>query len=150
MLEGQIPAAELRQLYVQANLRQRYSVACDWLGHPSLGPLQVVAAVAALEGFSRAVAVKNSVDGGANLESAYLALKWKTPVELVEKYVLPAFDLEVTALDHNDWQLLQAAIDYRNLLVHEATYLNGASCQELRDAVVRVLGHIARVVGIAQ
>lgn len=148
MLEDQIPVDDLRQLYVQGNLRQRYAVAASRIDNPDDGPNQVVAAVAALEGFARAIAVKALRNNGTSLEAAYEKVRWAKPIDLVEKHALPALGTTANdAFGAEHWELLPAAIDFRNLLVHEATYLHGGMCQKLVDATVHVFDRLAELSG---
>lgn len=148
MLEDQIPADELRQLYVQGNLRQRYVVAASRIACPDHGPNQVVASVAALEGFARAIAVKALVTNGATPEDAYDKLRWAKPIELVEKHALPALGTTAAkAFEAHEWELVPTAVEFRNLLVHEATYLHGGTCRQLVDAAVHVFERLAELSG---
>lgn len=149
VLNEQIPAEELRALYIRANLRQRYRVAASRIANPEHGPNQVVSAVAALEGFSRAVAVKGAVLKGEALDDAYSRLKWTGPLELIQDYILPALGVAAEdAFDIDKWSLIPTAIEFRNLLVHEATYLHGGTCQHLVDAVVHVFERVGVLVGV--
>jgi len=148
MPENQISASTLRGLYVRATLRQRYSVAKARIDNPDHGPNRVVAAIAALEGFTRAVAVKAELESGTPLELAYEKLRWTKPLELLESYVLPALHTTpAEVFDPAMWKLLPEAIEFRNLLVHEATYLHGGTCEQLVDAAVHVLERIAQLTG---
>lgn len=148
MLEDQLSAAMLRDRYINATLRQRYSVAMARIDNPDHGPNRVVAAVAALEGFSRAVAVKAAMTNGETLEAAYSRLQWMKPLDLLEANVLPALHTTASeAFDPDMWQILPEAIEFRNLLVHEATYLHGGTCEHLVAAAVHVLERIGRLAG---
>jgi len=148
MLDEQIPADVLRRLYIQGDLRQRYSVAAARIANPEHGPNQVVAAVAALEGFSRAVALKAALAKGATLEDAYATLRFKKPLSLILEDVLPALRTTVEkAFDSEQWSLIPSAIEFRNLLVHEATYLHGYTCQCLVGAAVHVFERLAELAG---
>jgi hypothetical protein len=148
MLDDQIPVEELRALYVRGNLPQRYSVAAARIANPEHGPNQVVAAVAALEGFSRAVAVRAAVTRGTTLEGAYADLRRARPLDLILNHVLPALNVTpATAFDAEKWALVPKAIEFRNLLVHEATYLHGGTCRDLVEATVHVFERIAELAG---
>lgn len=148
MLEDQIPVAELRNMYVRGNLRQRYNVAAEGIRNPGHGPNQVVTSVAALEGLARAIAVKHLVAQGSTLDGAYQKLRWAKPIELLEKHVLPSLDTTPEqAFDSGKWELLPKAVEFRNLLVHEATYLHGGTCTALIEATCHVFERIAELSG---
>jgi len=149
MLENQIPVDKLRDLYVKGNLRQRYDIAAQVAGDPDTGPAKLVAAVAALEGFARAVAVKHLVDEGVPPDEAYAGLKREKPIDLVETHVLPALGTSANeAFEREKWELLPEAVKFRNLLVHEATYLHGGTCRELVSATLHVFEKIAELSGV--
>jgi hypothetical protein len=148
MLEDQIPAAELRALYVSANLHQRYRVVLDRIQNPEHGPNQLVTAVAALEGFARAVAVKYLVSSTVPLDVAYAQVRRLGPIELLVQHVLPALGTNAeAAFDSTQWQFLPQAIEFRNLLVHEATYLHGGTCATLIRATLHVFDRVADLSG---
>lgn len=138
--ESPLTADELRELYVVATLSQRYRVARDRIDHPSLGPSLLVNVVSALEGFARAIAVKAAVKRGEAVESAYNQLRNLGPVRLIAEHVCPAYHIApVAAFGEVAWNALPEAVRFRNLLVHEATYLNGATCDALISAAAHVL-----------
>ena len=150
LLEDQIPAAELRDLYVRGTLRQRYSIARQRLDHPHHGPNQVVTAVAALEGFARAIAVKALVRKGVGLEDAYGQVRNEKPIQLIVDHALPALSASVDDFDQQEWDLLPDAVEFRNLLVHEATYLHGGTCDRLIASAVHVFERLAELAGVRQ
>jgi len=151
MLENQIPCADLRQAYIGANLRQRYRVAMSRLENPEHGPNRVVTAVAALEGFARAVTVKGLVAEGASVDDAYARVRWTGPLELIADHVLPALGTTAEeAFNTSAWALIPEAIQFRNLLVHEATYLHGGTCEELIAAVTHVAERMAQLAGVKE
>lgn len=139
---------ELRAQYVQASLSQRYSVAQDRIANPDLGPAQLINVMSALEGFARALALHAAMRAGQLREDAYRRLRNKGPERLIEE------DLRSTygdRLDHlvagADLHLLSEAVQYRHVLVHEGTYLNGAKCDVLIGCCKRILQGLGILAG---
>jgi hypothetical protein len=107
-----------------------------------------VTAVSVLEGLARAIAVKHVQAEGSSLEDAYKQLRWKKPVEMLTEYVLPSLGkAPEDAFDGTSWSLIPEAVEFRNLIVHEATYLSGGTCNKLISAVLHVFDRIADLSG---
>jgi hypothetical protein len=137
-------------MYVNATLRQRYSVAMQRIDNPSLGPSLLVNVVSALEGFARAVAMRVLVGKGVSLEQAYRCLKHLGALELIADHVCPAYKITPEeAFGPHVWSQLPQAIKFRNLLIHEATYLNGNTCKRLIAASRHTLEELAELSGVA-
>lgn len=150
MSDSQIPPRELREHYLRATPRQRYQVALQRIENASSGPSLLVNVMSALEGFTRSVAVRQRVDMGETYEQAYPKVRNVGPVDLLSEHVCPT--LETTpeeAFGPEAWSALPDAVDFRNLLVHEATYLHGGTCKRLTDAARHILDTLARIVGAA-
>ena len=141
---------ELRELYVKATLRQRYRVALDRIEYAHLGPSLFVNVMAALEGFARAVALKKALERGDAVGTAYNRIRNLGPVELLTLHVCPAYDTTPAAAFGDDaWEKLPDAVRFRNLLVHEATFLHGGTCDTLIGASQHILTRLAEMSGAA-
>ena len=135
MEKASISPDELRDLYIRGTPRQRYRIALDRIEHPELGPSLFVNVMSALEGFARTVAVHSRVTNGQSVEIAYSSLRNVGPIELIADHICPAYDTTPAELfEPTDWALLPDAVKFRNLLVHEATFLNGGTTTRLIDA----------------
>ena len=143
-------AKELRKLYVEATLSQRFDVALQRVENPcELGPDRLVAAVSALEGFSRSLAVEFLVRGGGDRWEAYNTVKHLGPLALLEKHVLPVLGEDPSsALFHDLWPKVDEAIQFRNLVVHESTYLALKSRDELADAAIKMFNLLGKLSGV--
>jgi hypothetical protein len=78
--------------------------------------------------------------------AAYAGVRYTGVRELVDEYVLPSFGLSDGTFK-GLWPDVEEAIEFRNLVVHEATYLNGGHRDRLTAAVVQMfekLGEISR------
>ena len=150
MPNDQISPDELRDLYVKATPRQRYRVAMDRIEHPELGPSLLVNVISALEGFARTVAVHALAARGDTVQSAYARLRNVGPIALLDEHICPAYGIAPdTAFGSDAWGKLPDAVEFRNLLIHEATYLYGGTCNSLISAARHILTKLAEMSGAA-
>jgi hypothetical protein len=148
METSEISPDELRDLYIRANPRQRYRVALDRIEGPELGPSLFVNVMSALEGFARTVAVHAQVEKGEPVEAAYSRLRNVGPIQLIADHICPAYRMTPAELfAAADWASLPDAVKFRNLLVHEATFLNGGTSRALIEAARRILDRLAKLSG---
>jgi hypothetical protein len=146
--DAQLSPNQLRELYVRGTLRQRYGIACQRIDHPELGPSVLVNAVSALEGFSRAVAVRALIETGTKLEEAYEYHRRASVVHLIARHICPILrTTPVKAFGAKAWGRIPLALEYRNLLIHEATFLNGGTCRQLIAATRHCLDRLATLTG---
>jgi hypothetical protein len=146
--DTQIPPKHLRELYIKGTLRQRYGIACQRIDHPELGPSVLVNAVSALEGFSRAVAVRALVTAGTRLDDAYRYHRLTGAVDLIAKHICPAYrTTPIATFGANAWKQIPEAVEFRNLLIHEATFLDGGTCKRLIAASRHCLDRLAALTG---
>jgi hypothetical protein len=150
MTTEDISAEELRGLYIGANLRQRYHVASQRIQYPSLQPNLLVNAVSALEGFARSVALHKATQGGEAVDVAYARLRNLTPIDLLTVHICPSFGLEPAVAFGNDaWSKLAEAVKCRNVLIHEAAFLNGKQSDFLTVAVLHIFETLGKIAGAA-
>lgn len=143
-LEGQLSPESLRELYVNSTLNQRYRVALERRRNPDHGPNVLVNAVAALEGFTRAAVIQDLIGAGKTTQEAYACTRWLNPSDLLKDFLLPSLDISgEEAFGRESWERLALAMQFRNLLVHEATYLHGGTCRVLVDTVDEVFDAVA-------
>jgi len=115
---------KLRELYLRATTKQRILVAIDRMRYPDAGPNLLITAVSAVEALARAMALEVERRSGRPLRAAYRRLRNLGPVELLEKVVARAHGVRVSDLiGPGTWEEFQWAVKYRNLLLHEGTYL---------------------------
>jgi hypothetical protein len=139
---------QLRDIYIRGTLRQRYRIAAQRFDSATVHPSTLVNAVSAMEGFARAVAVHQLVGVGLSVEKAYEYVKKLGIVDLVEKHICPALQVSPRALfGAGSWGAIPKAVEFRNVLVHEAAFLNGGTCRRLTNATESCLSVLARRVG---
>lgn len=150
MGNGDLTPKQLRDIYVASTLRQRYSIACQRIEHPDLGPSVLVNAVSALEGFSRAIAVRALSQAGMSIGEAYQFHRNTGTVDLIAKHICPWLrTTPTTAFGAKAWRQIPEAVEFRNLLIHEATFLNGGTCKRLIAASRHCLDRLAVLSGAA-
>ena len=150
MGDVELTPKQLRDLYVAGALKQRYRIACQRIDFPQLGPSVLVNAVSALEGYSRAVAVRVLVQAGTPVREAYQFHRDTGTVDLITKHVCPWLRTTPTAaFGAKAWQQIPEAVEFRNLLIHEATFLNGGTCKRLIAASRHCLDRLAVLSGAA-
>jgi hypothetical protein len=148
MRAGELTPQELRDLYLKGTLRQRYRIAQQRFDRAAVGPSELVNCVSALEGFSRAVAMRRLVQSGNALNEAYVYLRDKGVVELIAKHVCPAYQTSPSVVfGEAAWKQIPEAVAYRNLLIHEATFLNGKTCRRLSAATIHCFDRLAALAG---
>ncbi len=148
--------AELRKSYIEATPRQRYSIARQRIEHLEHGPNVLVACVAAVEGLARSLAMHREASRGAktrdlkaHLSAIYSKYKWKRPEELIKQYLLDeGLPAPPESFGNDTWERLHYAIEYRNVLAHECTYLGQDRFPALIEACQIVLHKLAAIGGL--
>jgi hypothetical protein len=140
----------LRRLYVEATPRQRLHIAKQRIQNPDHGPNQLVTAVAAVEGFARSLTMHCHADSKAGLSEIYPKYRFKGPEDLIEEFLKASNRGTPSSLfATEDWRLFKFAVQYRNVLTHECTYLGQDTFPELLSACYRVLSALAATQNIS-
>lgn len=141
---------DLRKLYVNATVSQRFNIARQRMENPGHDPNRIIAYVSAVEGVARSL-VMHEIRSNTSEEIIALYKKYRNrkPVEMIVKY------LQLRNLpDPNQyfgkeyWDKFLFAIEYRNLLAHECTYLAQDISPPLIDACTRILSRLAESKGL--
>ena len=141
--------AQLRRQYVEASPRQRLSVAKQRINNPDHDPNRLIAYVSAIEGFARSLCMHQPRRAKQELSKIYAEYERHGPKALIGEY-LAAKGLGAPR-DHfgaDTWALFGYAVDYRNLLAHECTYLGLDRSPRLIDACRKVLQTLAKDEGL--
>jgi hypothetical protein len=148
--------ATLRKIYVEATPRQRYGIAQQRIANLEHGPNVLVACVSAVEGLARSLAMHVDAQARAKpgtlkseLSAVYPKYKWKDAEDLIETYLKAIgqpnppeyFGLET-------WELFHYAVEYRNVLTHECTYLGQDRSPALIAACQAILHKLAAAAGL--
>jgi hypothetical protein len=139
----------LRDLYVASSPKQRLTVIEQRLGYKDSCPNNLVNAVSAVEGFSRMLVTKLLEQKGDDLASTYKKYRFKNPIELIEKVMEIESISDLDAYFGEDtWELLKFAVNYRNLIVHECTYVGQDKAPSMIQACHDALVKLTPIAGI--
>lgn len=141
--------AKLRRLYVEANPRQRLSVAKQRILNPEHDPNRLIAYVSAVEGFARTLCMHLHARSKTGLSAIYAEYRWRGAEELIVEYLsAKGFSTPGSHFDNGAWDLFRYAVQYRNLLVHECTYFGSDKSPALVNACRSVLRKLAAHEGL--
>ncbi len=142
--------AELRRAYVEASPEQRLGVAMQRIRNPHHDPNLLIAYVSAVEGFARSLCVHQRGQTIEQLSAAYKDFEKRGPQSLVGEYLAAkALPPPREHFGSDTWKLFGYAVEYRNLLAHECTYLGQDRSPELIDACRKVLQTLATNAGLS-
>lgn len=140
---------ELRRIYVQSPVQARYRIIRRRVEHDEIGAVRLCSRVSAVEALARSIVVQHSTQQGTLLATAYREQKHKGPAELVEAALAKlGKETAVSAFDSDTWELFQFAVEFRNLVIHECTFLGGDKYKTLIAAADEVLQHLADAAGV--
>lgn len=138
----------LRDVYVSVPPRARLNVIRRRLAQPEIGPTRLVTIVSAVEALARSIAVRARNIDGTEISIIYATYRYKDPKVLVAE-VLKLHDFSEPAIYFmsDTWLLFGHAVDFRNLVVHECTYLGQDKYPSLIEASEEVLSAMIELVG---
>lgn len=138
----------LRDVYVSVPPRARLNVIRRRLAQPEIGPTRLVTIVSAVEALARSIAVHARNTAEAEIGSTYATYRYKDPKMLVaEALKLHNFGDPAVYFISDTWLLFGYAVDFRNLVVHECTYLGQDKYPSLIEASEEVLSAMIKLVG---
>jgi hypothetical protein len=136
----------IRKNYICATPRQRLSIIRQRLEDNHFGPNRLVTAVSAVEALARTLAMNQKAQTKAELDNIYPKYKNRAPKSLVKEYLLTRGISEPEAYFGEDtWSLFGYAIDFRNLLAHECTYLGLDKLPSLIEACNEVFESLVKL-----
>jgi hypothetical protein len=140
----------IRGAYVSATPKQRLSIIRQRLEDHHFGPNRLVTVVSAVEALARSLAMSYYAASKADMKKLYANYRNRSPKSLVLEYLKYCGITDPTTFFAEDnWVLFGYAIEYRNMLAHECTYLGLdkfpsliAACEEVLESLVK-LGEIS-------
>lgn len=139
---------KLRDSYVVAYPSQRLHVIRQRLDDHHFGPNRLVTSVSAVEAYARCLVLHLRAKKRESLREFYPKYWKKGPKALVAEYAkargvddLPSF------FGEDNWKLFGYAIEYRNVITHECTYLGLDVFPSLIGACEAVLNKIEELAG---
>lgn len=140
---------ELRKIYVNSSPRQRLRVALQRISNTDHEPNLLVTRVSAVEAVARSLLVHQLATSETTALTFYDIFRNTGPTALVEAYRLAKNGVPaVEVIGADQWELFGQAVSYRNLLVHECTYLGQDKTPALIGACKAVLNHLAAAAGL--
>jgi hypothetical protein len=136
----------IRSVYISVSPLQRLRVIRQRLANPDHGPNTLVTHVSAVEALARSLVLHNA---GSDPSAQYSKFRNHDSDKLVALFlerIRAGSPAEV--LGHDVWQKFRYAISYRNLLVHECTYLGQDKYPKLEDACQLVLSKLIELAGL--
>lgn len=125
---------ELRESYVNASFKQRLKVVQDRINYPDCSANRLISLVSSIEGLSRTICLDILETQGESRLDIYKKVKFLNPNELIVDYIFPAINKSAEDLfGHDIWEVFLYAVKYRNLLIHEGTFLRQNYASELID-----------------
>jgi hypothetical protein len=132
------PAARLRAI------RQRLASA-----HAEMGPTRLVTVVAAVEALCRSLIVHSAGRPPSTAEMRHRQFRDTGAVELVQEVLrLRAAPGAAELFGPQVWERFEVALRYRDLIVHECTYIGRDAHADLITAVTTVLRGVIELAGL--
>lgn len=145
--------AELKQLrknYIEATPAQRLHIATQRIGNPGHGPNLLVTYVSAIEGLARSLVMHQSGRSKPELSSVYPRYRNKSAEDLISEYLKRRIKSDPASFfGREKWEKMKFAVEYRNVLVHECTYLGQDTYPDLIASCSQVLQQLAELEGLA-
>lgn len=132
---------ELRESYYRSYPQQRFHIAKQRIENPAHGPNLIVTYVSAIEGILRSLVIWGNTSQGRPSEEIYKKYKNDNVKDLYKKYL--SIKKCEPLVSSTIFDLVCYAVEYRNLLAHECTYLGKNKYPELIDACIVFLKAIA-------
>jgi hypothetical protein len=140
---------DLRRSYVEALPKQRLSIAKQRINNPEHDPNRLIAYVSAVEGFARSLCMHQRGRTKQELSAVYPEYERRGPQALIGEYLsAKSLGTPRDLFGEDTWKLFGYAVDYRNLLAHECTYLGQDRSPTLIDACRKVLQTLANAEGL--
>ena len=129
---------KLRDQYVTATLRQRAGKAVERLRHPSAYPNLLVSRIAGIEALARSLMMHTEATTKNDLRNIYKKYRYRKTHTLVADYCRYRSKEPADYFGPREWRLFKLAVQYRNLLIHECTFLGHQKFTPLEDACATV------------
>ncbi|MDB5947632.1 MAG: hypothetical protein JWQ33_2658 [Ramlibacter sp.] len=143
--------AHLRTTYAVSSPAARLRVIKQRLtrAEAEAGPSRLVTVVSAVEALARSLVVHSSGRPANTAAMRYTQVRHAGPVELVEEVLrLRGAPAAATYFAGETWTLFELANQYRNLVVHECTYLGHDRYPALISAAEGVFHSLVELAGL--
>lgn len=141
--------AGLRASYITAYPRQRLHVMRQRLRNHDFGPDRLVTSVSAVEALARCLVLWKLGGTKNSVETLYPKYRNVKPARLIVEY------LKLSGAGHPDsvfgkanWSIFEHAVESRNLLAHECTYLGLDKLRPLTRAAESIFERLVELAGL--
>ena len=140
---------KLRSIYVNSSPQSRLKVIRQRLAQPETGPTRLVTIVSGVEALARSLVINAKAKSASEIKTAYSSYRDYGPDVLVE-HTLKAYGKKAPSefFSEDTWPLFREAVNFRNLIVHECTYLGQDKYPSLIQAATEVLQTLAIIGGL--
>lgn len=136
---------DLREKYIQATPRQRLSVIRQRIENPYANPNVLVTTFSGVEALSRSLAMHDRGSTKEALTGSYAKFRDRPASSLIQEYLKSKGKTPAEVFGKEPWATFKLAEGYRNLLVHECTYIGNikfdplvAACNSVLDTLVKI------------
>lgn len=138
----------LKKSYYESYPRQRLSVARQRIENPYDGPNLLIIYVSAVEGFLRSLVIWGETSGERPAEETYNKFKMSGVDKLYVEFLKQNNLSSEKIISDEIYRLVKYAVEYRNLLAHECTYLGQDTFPDLIEACQQFLHCLSSHAGL--
>lgn len=142
----------LRKIYIERAPQARLNVIRQLLAssETQVGALRLVTLISAVEALARSLLVRAANPNSmTEFLQAYAPHERSPATQLVEAFLrLRGIHEPATHFPGDTWKLLGYGVDFRNLIVHEATFLGQDKFPSLIEAAAEVLAELVKLGGL--
>lgn len=137
---------KLRTTYVSSSIRQRVRIMDQRLNDPSALPNLLVTRVAAIEAFARTLLMHAFAQSKSDLPAAYEKYRYRKVHTMIKEYLeLKQLGTPQNVFGDSAWATFKTAVKYRNLLVHECSFLGQVKYGFLEEACFDVYERLVQL-----
>lgn len=151
MKELEAELEKLRNVYAMSTPAARHGLIQQRLNRAAAenGPARLITIVSAVEALARSLVVHAPGRPASSARIRYQQYRHEGPLELVAEVLRLKGEASGERYFPGDtWPLFELAIQYRNLVVHECTFLGQDKCPALILAVETVLRELVELCGL--
>jgi len=142
---------QIRPAYVCSLPKQRLHVISQRLDDPAHGPNLLVTQVSAVEALARSLAMHAKSRSKAQLKELYGNYRNREVKSLISEYLASqGHDNPSEFFGSETWRKFGYAVSYRNMLVHECTFLGQDKYPHLSQACQSVLRELSSLAGLGR
>lgn len=137
----------LRDLYITATPRQRRNIIEQRINNPKALPNLFVTRIAAIESLARTLVMNSQAKTKTELREIYQnKYRFRKVENMIREYLrINGFGAAPDVFGEESWKVFRIAVEYRNLLVHECTYLASQKFEPMNQAIEHVLNTLTKL-----